>query len=148
MLAKPYRSLTRPVAQTTLAFTALSPMSASPHAAPARPDGWLHARGLLKMSHQTVYAVSGSRPATWAVSEMLRLLRSKVADAPAIGIPSEMLNTAELAPRTLAWCLQASRSEEHTSELQSLMRISYAVLCLKKQMKLSHKNANTTQQPY
>src|SRR3546814_6440494 len=26
----------------------------------------------------------------------------------------------------------ASRSEEHTSELQSLMRISYAVICLKK----------------
>src|SRR3546814_7622523 len=28
--------------------------------------------------------------------------------------------------------LAASRSEEHTSELQSLMRISYAVFCLKK----------------
>src|SRR3546814_8074821 len=28
--------------------------------------------------------------------------------------------------------LQASRSEEHTSELQSLMRTSYAVFCLKK----------------
>src|SRR3546814_3388555 len=28
-----------------------------------------------------------------------------------------------------------SRSEEHTSELQSLMRISYAVFCLKKQSK-------------
>src|SRR3546814_7258593 len=28
--------------------------------------------------------------------------------------------------------LQISRSEEHTSELQSLMRISYAVFCLKK----------------
>src|SRR3546814_8785451 len=28
--------------------------------------------------------------------------------------------------------LQTSRSEEHTSELQSLMRISYAVFCLKK----------------
>src|SRR3546814_7688035 len=27
---------------------------------------------------------------------------------------------------------EASRSEEHTSELQSLMRISYAVFCLKK----------------
>src|SRR3546814_7193152 len=27
------------------------------------------------------------------------------------------------------------RSEEHTSELQSLMRISYAVLCLKKKIK-------------
>src|SRR3546814_1400413 len=29
-------------------------------------------------------------------------------------------------------CSQCSRSEEHTSELQSLMRISYAVFCLKK----------------
>src|SRR3546814_8005229 len=29
----------------------------------------------------------------------------------------------------------ASKSEEHTSELQSLMRISYAVFCLKKKMK-------------
>src|SRR3546814_9190941 len=29
----------------------------------------------------------------------------------------------------------ASRSEEHTSELQSLMRISYAVFCLKKKTK-------------
>src|SRR3546814_3385183 len=28
--------------------------------------------------------------------------------------------------------LQQGRSEEHTSELQSLMRISYAVFCLKK----------------
>src|SRR3546814_2696015 len=28
--------------------------------------------------------------------------------------------------------LRCSRSEEHTSELQSLMRISYAVFCLKK----------------
>src|SRR3546814_7507424 len=29
------------------------------------------------------------------------------------------------------------RSEEHTSELQSLMRLSYAVFCLKKQKKLT-----------
>src|SRR3546814_3496890 len=34
------------------------------------------------------------------------------------------------------------RSEEHTSELQSLMRISYAVFCLKK--KNNHKQRNTT----
>src|SRR3546814_3694924 len=31
--------------------------------------------------------------------------------------------------------LPAERSEEHTSELQSLMRISYAVFCLKKKKK-------------
>src|SRR3546814_5096958 len=34
-----------------------------------------------------------------------------------------------------------SRSEEHTSELQSLMRISYAVFCLKKK---KHTNSNYT----
>src|SRR3546814_13612300 len=38
---------------------------------------------------------------------------------------------------------QIGRSEEHTSELQSLMRISYAVFCLKKKKK---KN-NTYTQP-
>src|SRR3546814_7437389 len=32
------------------------------------------------------------------------------------------------------------RSEEHTSELQSLMRISYAVFCLKKKKKQDHKH--------
>src|SRR3546814_7322831 len=32
------------------------------------------------------------------------------------------------------------RSEEHTSELQSLMRISYAVFCLKKKKKKIHNN--------
>src|SRR3546814_3580912 len=31
-----------------------------------------------------------------------------------------------------SWQSQLERSEEHTSELQSLMRISYAVFCLKK----------------
>src|SRR3546814_5122698 len=31
-----------------------------------------------------------------------------------------------------------ARSEEHTSELQSLMRISYAVFCLKKKTKRQH----------
>src|SRR3546814_6482415 len=35
----------------------------------------------------------------------------------------------ELSPGERAWV----RSEEHTSELQSLMRSSYAVFCLKKQ---------------
>src|SRR3546814_7625700 len=33
------------------------------------------------------------------------------------------------------------RSEEHTSELQSLMRISYAVFCLKKKIKLQYNNS-------
>src|SRR3546814_10367361 len=36
------------------------------------------------------------------------------------------------------WVAVVSRSEEHTSELQSLMRISYAVFCLTKKNKLFH----------
>src|SRR3546814_3080017 len=39
----------------------------------------------------------------------------------------------------IEWQGQLKRSEEHTSELQSLMRISYAVFCLKK-----NKNNNKT----
>src|SRR3546814_8399328 len=50
-------------------------------------------------------------------------------------------------------CLSANprpnRSEEHTSELQSLMRISYAVFCLNKKMKQKqyelHNNLHTNE---
>src|SRR3546814_6521414 len=40
-----------------------------------------------------------------------------------------------LAERSRSAAFTARRSEEHTSELQSLMRISYAVFCLKKTKK-------------
>src|SRR3546814_9039159 len=46
------------------------------------------------------------------------------------------------AGRSRGWPFP-SRSEEHTSELQSLMRISYAVFCLKKTTK--NKNAHIQQ---
>src|SRR3546814_3208623 len=39
--------------------------------------------------------------------------------------------------------MRAGRSEEHTSELQSLMRISYAVFCLKKKKKNNMNNYQT-----
>src|SRR3546814_7184336 len=45
--------------------------------------------------------------------------------------------------RVLHICRRAARSEEHTSELQSLMRISYAVFCLKKKKS----NLSTYAQP-
>src|SRR3546814_5952192 len=44
----------------------------------------------------------------------------------------------------LAWAvIPFNRSEEHTSELQSLMRISYAVFCLKKKKKQNKNNMLT-----
>src|SRR3546814_5038239 len=46
-------------------------------------------------------------------------------------------STCRIAPTSSA-CEVFSRSEEHTSELQSLMRISYAVFCLKKKKTHQH----------
>src|SRR3546814_4854712 len=49
--------------------------------------------------------------------------------------PGQLLKESELAQRLgVSATPIRERSEEHTSELQSLMRISYAVFCLKKKM--------------
>src|SRR3546814_10796721 len=46
---------------------------------------------------------------------------------------------AEMERRSIS-----NRSEEHTSELQSLMRLSYAVFCLKKKKKQNRTSKNKT----
>src|SRR3546814_6071052 len=65
-----------------------------------------------------------------------------VGDEPGIGqalpgatpaeLRAEMVWTLRAAMNVAALQCEFERSEEHTSELQSLMRISYAVFCLKK----------------
>src|SRR3546814_10269142 len=75
----------------------------------------------------------------------LRILRNRVAHyEPIIALPlaqryaSITTLTGWLSPSAATWIAKYStwptlyRSDEHTSELQSLMRISYAVYCLKK----------------
>src|SRR3546814_9651068 len=52
-----------------------------------------------------------------------------------LGIPVTIV-----MPRPTPIAKVSPRSEEHTSELQSLMRLSYAVFCLKKQI---HNNSTT-----
>src|SRR3546814_8794425 len=75
-----------------------------------------------------------------------RLVRLHQEDfAQALGVPSQRKYASEGGPTfkdSFALLRQAAtRSEEHTSELQSLMRISYAVLCLKKKnIKIKHNN--------
>src|SRR3546814_1164520 len=54
-------------------------------------------------------------------------------------------NGGQLPPLTEALREKVARSEEHTSELQSLMRISYAVFCLKKKKKNSEQLDDHTQ---
>src|SRR3546814_4283103 len=48
---------------------------------------------------------------------------------------SDNHTTIRIAGPKARWVLAKGRSEEHTSELQSLMRISYAVFCLQKKTK-------------
>src|SRR3546814_10015980 len=51
---------------------------------------------------------------------------------PALPAPTVTVDTAGRAATADQRMANPDRSEEHTSELQSLMRISYAVFCLKK----------------
>src|SRR3546814_9783334 len=71
-----------------------------------------------------------------------RLLRRNLVQGVRSGrsgvVPQGALNVA---------CERRTRSEEHTSELQSLMRISYAVFCLKKQKKPNSYNTHTHKPP-
>src|SRR3546814_5081475 len=57
-----------------------------------------------------------------------------IGDRVLVGMGATVLNGAVIGDDCLigAGALVTERSEEHTSELQSLMRISYAVFCLKK----------------
>src|SRR3546814_7522650 len=58
---------------------------------------------------------------------------------PAMRTSTKAYAEAKATAHTLAFKLSpSSRSEAHTSELQSLMRISYAVFCLKKKLHLTH----------
>src|SRR3546814_7424856 len=61
-------------------------------------------------------------------------MNRRLPSAPRISIPVAITKTQT-----------GGRSEEHTSELQSLMRISYAVFCLKKKKQTPH---NTNKNKY
>src|SRR3546814_3510702 len=60
-----------------------------------------------------------------------------------IDVPDSWVEDISMATDWFVW-LDRSRSEEHTSELQSLMRISYSVFCLKKKKTTNIKKHITT----
>src|SRR3546814_3550382 len=98
-----------------------------------------------------VRPVSNAAHVVRAVRTMLTRTRVTCGALPARGarrrVAPAFHETDTMKPLVLAIALAltlpvAARSEEHTSELQSLMRISYAVFCLKKKKnnKYNHKN--------
>src|SRR3546814_8544553 len=79
-----------------------------------------------------------AKPRTQAVSDELRRIKeSLVAACPPEAIVTFQFDDA-LSVHIDVRSLEHVRSEEHTSELQSLMRISYALLCSK--TKKTHKD--------
>src|SRR3546814_6910271 len=69
---------------------------------------------------------------------------SRTATAPAAGKGRAASRDHPAGGRGAGHGGQIARSEEHTSELQSLMRISYAVFCLKKKKKQQQKSRHQT----
>src|SRR3546814_2688763 len=86
------------------------------------------------------YPAAG-RPATAGRrTQALETARS----AAAAGVAASATAAVAVARRKVRMASSYRRSEEHTSELQSLMRISYAVFCLKKK-KTPHIKTTDTQ---
>src|SRR3546814_1493281 len=88
-------------------------------------------------------AVSSRLAACCSVRLARSLLPDEISDAASRTIPAAPLTCPMVSASCwlvwLAFCF-SRRSEEHTSELQSLMRISYAVFCLTNK---KHKNQVT-----
>src|SRR3546814_7790184 len=96
----------------------------------------LKARQPSRSSHAAAIAARYSATSVAPNSQYASPPMIRMAPSRSTGL--EMKNGAPKTVRTKRAAVTANgatRSEEHTSELQSLMRISYAVFCLKKQQK-------------
>src|SRR3546814_2201397 len=114
---------------------------------------WAEVRGSW-----TISAIGAGTGADTAAAVMPNPVTSSAAAQWKIGvfmvIHSFRVEDSRLARRSAAQSRRRSRSqaaakprsEEHTSELQSLMRISYAVFCLKKKKQQKTNNSNNIAQ--
>src|SRR3546814_1485112 len=95
-----------------------------------------------------VYIDEDERPGTWALGEgQVHHAAFEVADLDvqaALKFDVEGLGYTDFSDRKHRGYFESIRSDEHTSELQSLMRISYAVFCFKKKKTLQQTKNRTT----
>src|SRR3546814_6086284 len=107
------------------------------------PLQWGYARGIRKQAVQQATAavdLLGHHPslAIWCGHNEPMAVENDPgmwAEPKALRKMGRRYHVAQELPTWNKTVLDRSRSEEHTSELQSLMRISYAVFCLKKKKK-------------
>src|SRR3546814_1416591 len=76
------------------------------------------------------WAANGTATLQWASRNDMAIAE--------IAVPGTAQALRPLSPVQGRKVRDGDRSEEHTSELQSLMRISYAVFCLKKKKQTNH----------
>src|SRR3546814_9836986 len=80
-----------------------------------------------------VNAMEGANRAASLTQRLLAFARQQPLQPEGVAVGPLILGMSEMLSRTLGEQIEMEmRSEEHTSELQSLMRISYAVFCLKR----------------
>src|SRR3546814_5311161 len=86
-----------------------------------------------KGGRRTPTGINDDRDAMFRLSRLALILSSALVAAPAAAqlVPGETPTEDQVTSGEVL-AAEPARSEEHTSELQSLMRISYAVFCLKK----------------
>src|SRR3546814_1456463 len=99
--------------------------------------GWFH-WALLSACFAALTAIFAKLGLQRVDSDFATLIRTVVivvALAAFVAATGKLSNPLALPPSTLGFLVLSAlaRSEEHTSELQSLMRISYAVFCWTKQ---------------
>src|SRR3546814_8650265 len=95
---------------------------------PARIEAILRDLSLWEKKDNTLRELSGGMKRRVLIAKAL-------AHEPEILFLDEPTAGVDVTLRREMWQVVETRSEEHTSELQSLMRISYAVFCLKKKKK-------------
>src|SRR3546814_3682824 len=93
-------------------------------------DGGLHALGQQDGDAVSLFDALGLQHVGTAVGEALEIAKA-VARLAAVGVEMDERQTIRVGP-PVAGVDSDVRSEEHTSALQSLMRISYAVFCVTK----------------
>src|SRR3546814_3048936 len=85
---------------------------------------------VITASTSGIRAVPGIAPYICSKHAVIGLMRSGAMEGAASAIRVNTVNPSPIETPMIERL--EDRSEEHTSELQSLMRISYAVFCLKK----------------
>src|SRR3546814_9553218 len=133
---------------TTPPAAAEAPAAKTATPAPVDPD----ARRFDCQADTAVVVLDGTARVTLPGGELHAL--QKVAESdPEVYVGDSLYFTLGADAAHLSQQDGMRRSEEHTSELQSLMRISYAVFCLKKKKTTStdtqqHNKPNLQPQPY